>query len=371
MIELLKGRISDTDGLQEVLEIMSTFKEVSTGVLDVDSDELSGRIGIAWGKFITGALINDTEEKGKKALRKLLRLRAGKFVFWDFEDEKPIAELRQTLGIDLVRTATVVPDLDPKEAHFLWGMDETVGSEDDEDDEDDEHDEVSTAPAELVEEPEEDDEKIYDPQKADDETAFPNLSTIRSAVATSDWNADPPVPEVSQEEYKHTFELPKSAPEPSYMTPALDAVFGSSPSLDAIPPFSESGLPNTFDAPQPRIQPEEPREWIEPEERPQSIFEQHSNVDTFEMKAPEPASEPLPIAPLTRAPMLQPSVVADEKFIGQRYVEPPGKLRPSPSTDSSSIGIAVFCVLLFVVSCAGTVILGPRAWEFITSVLHI
>jgi hypothetical protein len=68
--------------------------------------------------------------------------------------------------------------------------------------------------------------------------------------------------------------------------------------------------------------------------------------------------------------MLQPNVVADPGFIGQQFIDPATNLRPAPAPDSSKIAQAIICLIIFVVSCASTVILGPRAWELITSVLH-
>jgi hypothetical protein len=44
------------------------------------------------------------------------------------------------------------------------------------------------------------------------------------------------------------------------------------------------------------------------------------------------------------------------------------KHRPTPQGDS--VGIAIFCVLFFVVSCAGTVIFGPRVLAVVTTLFH-
>lgn len=327
MIELLKGRISDADGLKEVLEIIATFKEVGTAVLNVESEEASGRIGVAWGKFLTGALINDSEETGKKALRKLLGLRAGKFVFFDLDDEDaPIVELRQQLGIDLIRAATVIPELDPKEAHFLYDADE-------------------------LESP-----KSAEPIIATEPEPEPEFVLPIPAVAELPMDEPLPMPEATEEDYAQVTGVPAvAAAEPEYATPLLDAVFGGT-AVESAPPFVETSIEISV-----------PRS-LEDSFSMQPDFSEHTEpVDTFEMR-PEPV---IAAMPLSGAPMLQPNVVADKTFIGQQFVDPPGRLRPEPATDSSSIGIAIICVLLFVVSCAGTVILGPRAWELIASTLHM
>lgn len=329
MIELLKGRISDTDGLKEVLEIIATFKEVSTAVLNIESEETSGRIGIAWGKFLTGAQINDSEVTGKKALRKLLGLRAGKFACFDLDDEEtPIVELRQQLGIDLMRAAMVIPELDPKEAHFLFDADELEAPK-------------SAEPI-IPAEPE---------SESEPESVLPI-----PAVAELPMDEPLPMPEVTEEDFASPVEIPSPSTAPEYATPLLDAVFGGTAAEPSMPAFVETSI----DISVPRS--------LEDSFSMQPDFSEHTEpVETFEMQ-PEPAITPMP---LTGAPMLQPNVVADKTFIGQQFVDPPGRLRPEPATDSSSIGIAIICVLLFVVSCAGTVILGPRAWELIASALHM
>src|SRR6185437_1691367 len=99
MTAILQGRISPHEGLKEALEIVMTLREINSGILEIQAPELRGRIGIAWGRFVTGALL-DNGECGKRALRRLLALRAGQFSFIDMKGE-PILELRQSLGIDL------------------------------------------------------------------------------------------------------------------------------------------------------------------------------------------------------------------------------------------------------------------------------
>lgn len=363
MNELLKGRISDTEGLKEVLELIATFNQVSTAVLDIESDALSGRIGIAWGKFITGALVNEPEQKGKKALRQLLRLRGGKFTFIDLGDALPILELRQALGIDLLRTIEVVPNLDPKEANFLWGADETPGTEEPKPIEQTSAyialaepgvelgDWIEPEEPETVA-PEEPDVTHYEPH--DSEPVLPDFQQMFAAVAPdakSDFEMR--VPDISEEETAAAHEIRRLPPKPGFeATSALDAVFGAT-MPDAIPQFQDSQLPKTFGA---------PRTLSARFEGVQGAPDEGTEAEPW---VPMPTS-----APAEKKPMLQPNVVADPTFVGQRYSERPSKLRPSPSPDSRRI-LQILCwAIVFVVSCASTVILGPRAWEFISSVLH-
>jgi hypothetical protein len=125
-MEILKGFIAPDEGLREALEIVtSTLKEVNSGVLEVKSGDVQGKIGIAWGRFITGAIIVDGEN-GKKALRTLLQVRQGKFSFLDTQGA-PVPELRQSLGIDLNGVVPYVPDeIKPSVTPWLFEPEEQV-----------------------------------------------------------------------------------------------------------------------------------------------------------------------------------------------------------------------------------------------------
>lgn len=118
MPAVLQGVISKDDGLREAVEIVMTLKDINSGVLEIRSSEYSGRIGIAWGRFITGAAL-DTGERGKVALRKLLTLRSGRFSFVDTKGE-PVLELRQALGVDLNGVAPYIPDINPTVTPWLY-----------------------------------------------------------------------------------------------------------------------------------------------------------------------------------------------------------------------------------------------------------
>jgi hypothetical protein len=107
-MEVLRGKIGRQEGLREALEIIIGYKSVTDGVLDIKGDGIGGRLGIAVGKYITGAEL-DSGESGRKALRRLLLLREGTFAFIDTEGE-PACELRQSLGVDLEDLLQYVPD---------------------------------------------------------------------------------------------------------------------------------------------------------------------------------------------------------------------------------------------------------------------
>lgn len=119
MVEILKGRIPEREGLREVLEIVTTSKDVNIGILYISGGEVSGRIGVAWGRYLTGAIL-DSGETGRVALRKLLLLRAGTFRFIDTNGE-PDMELRQSLGVDLNALVPYVPnEIRPTVTPFLF-----------------------------------------------------------------------------------------------------------------------------------------------------------------------------------------------------------------------------------------------------------
>lgn len=518
MVELLKGRISDTEGLKEVLEIVATFKEVSCAVLEITSAAFCGRMGIAWGRYITGAMIEDSEERGKKALRKMLRLREGKFVFVDNEDEPVAPELRQSLGIDLQRVVMVVPQLDYKEAHFLFEMDESA-------DADGPEYIVQAAPpapppATAIVEPQPEPVaaepvvaadpiaapepiapepmapepkapfrpepppipepppkplgiiarrkmKLEAEQKPfEDESGFAEPQqllqpepTEAATIQPEATEPEPTQPEITEPEpfesqpfaqppaFLHTpmldniqpvspdfdpialdplglltepeplvapktvepemalFEptpfpsnpLQSTAPWPSNplsaasdwppQTPALDAVFGEQPEEPLFPrepAFAEDRLPHqepVFDD-QPQFSAAQPEPDISLNRRQIPFLEMAQKAAELEYDQARTIAEPVPAIPAPQrserprlqpssGALLQPGVVAGPQHVPPNVIQTAPRLRPRPAPDSDAVGIAIFCVLFFVVSCAGTVVFGPRAWAVIAGLLHL
>ncbi len=108
MFTVLQGQISTSEGLREALEIVLTIGDVQNGVLRITSVDVSGRIGIFCGRYVTGAMTG-SGESGNLALRKLLSVKSGNFAFLDAKGEKT-ADLQQSLSLDLGSLIELVPD---------------------------------------------------------------------------------------------------------------------------------------------------------------------------------------------------------------------------------------------------------------------
>lgn len=468
MAELLKGRISDDEGLKEALEIMSTFKEVGFGVLQIKSDTVNGELGVAWGKYITGARVEEPKLSGKKALRKILRLREGKFSFIDTEDQ-PVVELRQSLGIDLLRAAMVVPELDYPDAHFMFEMGEDPKS----DFEPATADEVSeSAQADHSELPPEDPTaSAHDPGRTElDPQEVPPSSVpeekppgILARRAAAKQPTIKTVAEVLSETVHSSEELPLPEPPdpglpdsatildrpfagvtyesvteevPAFVPEILDSISAfhgpllAPEPITARPPEPEPGPQSEEDrAPQEQtpVHPNEPRahaaepsmstpeSLMEPAEsvaqapedsaraletRMQTaqpvapravpanetsdvITEAHpalSAISTLQSPIrpfqPEPVPPPPEIAPILSSssspsnPLLTPSVVSGPSLPVDQFVEGTPRVRP-PAKDRNALLVISTCSIFFVLSCACTVLFGPKAWAMLTSLLNL
>ena len=121
MTTLLTGQLTE-QGLREALEFVMDYKDINSAVVDITRGELSGRIGVAWGRFITGATLS-TGQRGRLALRELLSWQSGKFTFIDTEG-KPIIELRQSLGIDMSAIINNLPNVSVALTPTLYDADE-------------------------------------------------------------------------------------------------------------------------------------------------------------------------------------------------------------------------------------------------------
>ena len=100
MLNVFDGQITQTDGLRDALEGILSAKSVQNGVLRIQSDLVSGRVGIFCARFITGAQVDATGESGGLALRRLLAARNGSFSFEDARGSD-ISDLKQSLSIDV------------------------------------------------------------------------------------------------------------------------------------------------------------------------------------------------------------------------------------------------------------------------------
>jgi hypothetical protein len=96
---LLNGRFSRDNSLRDVLEIVTSMKDVEFGVVRILSKDLRGYFGVSRGATIVGGHTTSSLEYGIPALKQLLEANAGMFLFVRL-DEFPL-EIRQSLTIPL------------------------------------------------------------------------------------------------------------------------------------------------------------------------------------------------------------------------------------------------------------------------------
>ncbi len=359
MAELLKGRISDVEGLREALEIITTFKEVSQAVLDVRAPSVSGKIGVAWGRFITGALITGSDEKGKKALRQLLIVREGTFTFNALEPQ-PGIELIQALGLDLARTAAVVPELNYKEAHFLYDLDDLPTGT------------PVISPSLQTE------YNVLEawsiPQTHEEHSDTIDLTDrlspiIRRTKPIEDLSdsifTEPPLVDVSESLLQPVIEL---SIEPAAIAEAVAPAPALYVDLRPLMQLQSAEIDNGDSTAQSVESLTGPT--AAPNTLLDSIFSAHFSSGPIEPAiAAEPVSDP-PTAIVSKPKPSSPLLRVDDAELAQTIAPdesgPPVPVKPAPGNNKILIAI-------FVVSCAGTVFssFGPQLLAMIKSLLHL
>jgi tetratricopeptide (TPR) repeat protein len=97
----ISGNVSGEDGLRDFLETLITSKEVKQGIARLQSQTLSGAIGIFSSRYITGAMVENSTVTGFEALRQLLSLRNGTYSFCEAGSDD-MAVLRTSVAIDVL-----------------------------------------------------------------------------------------------------------------------------------------------------------------------------------------------------------------------------------------------------------------------------
>ncbi len=109
---VFEGNLSADRNLVEVLQAMLASPPTDTAVLRIacPSQTLSGRLAVARGRYIVGAQVDDGDESGYAAVRKLLALKDGNFAFLDTEGRFPF-DVDPTLHIPIDRILALMPSL--------------------------------------------------------------------------------------------------------------------------------------------------------------------------------------------------------------------------------------------------------------------
>lgn len=109
---IIEGQITESEGMDEVLQTVAELKSVQTPILRINEEgtDLQGRIAFSQGGYIIGAKVNITNEVGYPALRKLLLVKTGNYAILD-PLRRSIAELNQSLWIKAEKLVDLLPNL--------------------------------------------------------------------------------------------------------------------------------------------------------------------------------------------------------------------------------------------------------------------
>jgi hypothetical protein len=119
---IVEGKITNEEGLDEVLQTIIDLKTVVSPVLRINclDSRIQGKIGFAQGGFILGAKIEETGELGYPAVRRLLLIRNGNYAILDPE-KQVVPDINQTLWLDAGKVIKVLPDLPQSPESLLSG----------------------------------------------------------------------------------------------------------------------------------------------------------------------------------------------------------------------------------------------------------
>jgi hypothetical protein len=109
---VVEGKINQDESMREVVQAVLELKTLANPVLritDEDSD-LQGRIAFAQGGYIIGGRVNNTEEIGYDAVRRLLSIRNGNYAVLD-PGRNQFTDINQTLWLLASRVIDVLPNL--------------------------------------------------------------------------------------------------------------------------------------------------------------------------------------------------------------------------------------------------------------------
>jgi len=121
---VIEGKITTDEGMADIVQTVIDLKNLPNAILRLTSagDELQGRIAFAQGGYILGGRVNNTDETGYPAVRKLLSITEGNYAILD-PGRTHVADVNQTLWIKASRVLDYLPQLPPSPEIFLDGAD--------------------------------------------------------------------------------------------------------------------------------------------------------------------------------------------------------------------------------------------------------
>jgi hypothetical protein len=118
---IIEGKITPEEGMNEVIQTVIDLKNLQNPILRISSSDsdLQGRVSFSSG-HILGGRINNTDETGYPAIRKLLSITDGNYAILD-PGRQHITDVNQTLWIEANKILQMLPNL-PQTPEVLMDM---------------------------------------------------------------------------------------------------------------------------------------------------------------------------------------------------------------------------------------------------------
>lgn len=109
---IIEGKITADEGMSDVIQTVLDLKNPPNPILRISSSatDLNGRVAFSQGGYIVGGRVNNTDEAGYDAIRKLLGVTEGNYAILD-PGRAPVQDCNQTLFIKAERLLERLPDL--------------------------------------------------------------------------------------------------------------------------------------------------------------------------------------------------------------------------------------------------------------------
>lgn len=108
---IIEGKITPEEGMSEVIQTVIDLKNLANPILRISSSDsdLQGRVSFSSG-HILGGRINNSDETGYPAIRKLLSITDGNYAILD-PGRQHITDVNQTLWIEANKVVQMLPNL--------------------------------------------------------------------------------------------------------------------------------------------------------------------------------------------------------------------------------------------------------------------
>ncbi len=125
---IIEGKITPEEGMSEVIQTVIDLKNLANPILRISSSDsdLQGRVSFSSG-HILGGRINNSDETGYPAIRKLLSITDGNYAILD-PGRQHITDVNQTLWIEANKVVQMLPNL-PQTPEVLMDLNAEYNAE--------------------------------------------------------------------------------------------------------------------------------------------------------------------------------------------------------------------------------------------------